>query len=165
MDQINREGSAGAPDAREALGDAGPDRSRPPYRFSIRTRVELADTDMYGVVYYGSYSRLFDRAVAAYRRHLDLPPLGVPEHFPVVRRISVDHLASARYADVLSVYVRVTNIGDTSLTVALLVARTRPEPVDVAEAEIVAVGLDEAGQPSAVPAAVRAAISRFDGIA
>lgn len=149
---------------RSATGDAGDDDSRSPFRFSLTTTVELADTDLYGVVYYGRYARLFDRAVAAYRRHLDLPPLGTPGHFPVVRRAEVEYLASARYGDALAVFVRVPRIGETSLTVDLLVCRIDAGArEDLVTARIVAVGLDEDGQPSPVPGETRAAITAFEG--
>lgn len=149
---------------RTATGDAGDEVSRSPFRFSLTASVELADTDLYGVVYYGRYTRLFDRAVAAYRRHLDLPPLGVPDHFPVVRRLEVEYLASARYGDALMVFVRVSRIGETSLTVDLVICRVDAEgPEDLVIAQIVAVGLDEEGRPSPVPAETRAAITAFEG--
>ena len=148
---------------RAPTGDAGDDASRPPWRFSLCTQVELADTDLYGVVYYGRFARLFDRAVAAYRRHLDLPPLGVPGHFPVVRKADVDYLAPARYGDELSVFVRVARVGETSLTLELVISRRAPAPEeDLVAARLVAVGLDEDGQPSPVPADVRAAVERFE---
>lgn len=148
---------------RSPTGDAGDDDSRSPFRFSLTTSVELADTDLYGVVYYGRYARLFDRAIAAYRRHLDLPPLGTPGHFPVVRHIEVDHLASARYGDALTVFVRVPRIGETSLTLDLVVSRAEAAGAeDLVTAQIVTVGLDEDGQPSPVPGETRAAILAFE---
>lgn len=153
----------GAVAMRVAQGDAGDDLSRSPYRFSVTTAVELADTDLYGVVYYGRYTRLFDRAIAAYRRHLGLPALGVPGHFPVVRSLQVDYLASARYGDELTIFARVTRVGETSLTVELLVTRSRPDPaLDLLTAQVVAVGLDEDGAPSTVPDQVRGAIMAFE---
>lgn len=148
---------------RAALGDAGDDLSREPYRFSLTTGVELADTDLYGVVYYGRYARLFDRAVTAYRRHLGLPPLGFPGHFPVVRRAAIDYHASARYGDELRVFLRTARIGETSMTLDLLVTRSAPGPPDdLVAAQIVTVGLDDDGAPSGVPPEVRAAIEAFE---
>lgn len=148
---------------RSAQGDAGDDLSRPPHRFSLTTAVELADTDLYGVVYYGRYARLFDRAIAAYRRHLGLPELGSPGHFPVVRSLQVDYLASARHGDELTIFVRVPRVGETSLTFEVLVTRSRPDPpADLVTARVVAVGLDGDGAPSPVPEEARTAIARFE---
>ena len=59
---------------------AGPTDRVPPFRFSARFRVELADTDLGAVVYYGRYPVLVDRATIAYRRHLGVEPLGPPGH-------------------------------------------------------------------------------------
>ena len=48
------------------------------FRFALDTSVEIADTDLGGVVYFGSYPRLLDRGLLAYRRHLGHPRCSAP---------------------------------------------------------------------------------------
>lgn len=135
------------------------------YRFSVRSRVEIADTDLGAVVYYGRYPHHVDRGVLAYRRHLGIPPLGPPGHLFVVRRLELDYHSSARFDEELEVFVRTERLGRTSHAARVLIARAgdgAPEPV--AEAVLSIVGLAEyGGRPSRMPATMREAIAAFEG--
>jgi acyl-CoA thioester hydrolase len=138
----------------------------PPFRFSERTRVEITDTDLGAVVYYGRYPHHIDRGVLAYRRHLGIPPLGPEGHLFVVRSLRIDYRSSARFDEELEVFVRTTEVGRTSHTVAVRIERLGDEgPAHVADAELVIVGLSGyGGRPSRVPGPMREAIERFEGL-
>lgn len=137
----------------------------PPFRFSARTRVEITDTDLGAVVYYGRYPHHIDRGVLAYRRHVGIPPLGPEGHLFVVRSLQVDYRSSARFDEELEVFVRTAELGRSSHTVEVRIERAGDDgPAHVADARLVIVGLAEyGGRPSRVPDPMRRAISGFEG--
>ncbi len=147
------------------MADAGPTDRVAPFRFSARSRVDVSDTDLGEVVYYGRYPVHIDRAVLAYRRHLGIPLLGPPGHLFVVRSLSLDYLTSARFDDEVEVLVRVADLGRTSHTLELRMERLGAEPAHVADARLVIVGLAAyGGRPSRMPAPMRDAILVFEGL-
>ena len=94
--------------------EAGPTDRVPPFRFSVRTRVEFSDTDAVGVVYYGRYPPYFDLALGEYRRHLGLPLLGEPGHLYLIRAFHAEYHDSARFDDRIEVFVRYARLGRSS---------------------------------------------------
>jgi acyl-CoA thioester hydrolase len=89
---------------------------RPPFKFSARTRVGFSDTDAQGIVYYGRYMPYFDLARVEYHRALDMlrtDPEG--EQF-VMRAMTVEYHAPARFDDEIEVDVRIARIGTSSVT-------------------------------------------------
>ena len=141
-----------------------PDPGNPPFRYRVRTRVEITDTDLGAVVYYARYPHFIDRAVVAYRRHLGIPPLGPEGHLFVVRRLTMDYLTSARFDEPLDVWVRTSALGRTSHTMQVRVANADDQMVRV-DAELLLVGLTgyEDGRPSRMPDPMVRAIREFEG--
>lgn len=149
---------------REPLADAGPTDRVPPFRFSSRSRVDVSDTDLGAVVYYGRYPVHIDRAVLAYRRHLGIPALGPEGHLFVVRSLAVDYLTSARFEDEIEAFVRVADLGRSSHAMELRMERLGDTPAHVADARLVIVGLQSyGGRPSRMPDPMRDAIQGFEG--
>lgn len=150
---------------RASLADAGPTERVPPFRFSATSRVDVSDTDLGEVVYYGRYPIHIDRAVLAYRRHVGVPLLGPPGHLFVVRSLSIDYLTSARFDDEIEVFVRTVLLGRTRHEIELRIERVGDDPAHVADARIVIVGVGGyGGRPSRMPAEMRDAITAFDEI-
>jgi YbgC/YbaW family acyl-CoA thioester hydrolase len=148
------------------MAAAGPTDRVPPFRFGARSRVDVADTDLGEVVFYGRYPIHIDRAVLAYRRHLGIPLLGPAGHLFVVRSLAIDYLASARFDDEIEVLVRVAEVGRTSHVLELRMERCGASPAHVADARMVIVGLSAyGGRPSRMPATMRDAILAFEGLA
>jgi len=140
----------------------------PGFRFAVRTRVDIADTDLGAVVYYGRYPHHVDRGVLAYRRHVGVPLLGPEGHLFVVRSLGIDYRSSARFDDELEVLVRTAEIGRSSHTVEVRIDRLGHDggAETVAEARLVVVGLaGYGGRPSRMPASMREALERFEGTA
>jgi acyl-CoA thioester hydrolase len=135
------------------------------FKFSTLTRVEFADTDAAGVLYYGRYPRYLDRAVMAYRRNLEVDLLGPPGHVYVIRALSMRYHAAARFDDPLELFVRVARIGRTSHTLQVRVERLgNDERVHLADGELVQVGLNGYdGRPSQMPAELRERLRAFEG--
>ena len=152
---------------RAVTADAGPSDRVPPFRFSARSRVDIAETDLGAVLFYARYPHHVDRAVLAYRRHLGVPLLGPPGHLFVIRSLEVDYRSSARFDEELEVFVRVSELGRSSHTMQARIERTGGEgPAHVADARLVVVGLAEyGGRPSRIPDGMREAIAAFEEIA
>jgi acyl-CoA thioester hydrolase len=146
------------------LASAGASSRVPPFRFSARSRVEVADTDLGAVMYYARYPVHLDRAVIAYRRHLGIAPLGPPGHLFVVRSVTLDYRASARFDDVVEVFVRTAAIGRTSHTLEARMERVAGEGGELlAEARLTIVGLAAyGGRASRMPEEMRAALAAFE---
>ena len=87
---------------------------KPPFRYAAYTRVGFSETDAQGVVYYGRYLPYFDLARTEYHRHLGRVTLGGVDF--AMRALAVEYLAPARFDDLLEVFVRVSQIGTTSIT-------------------------------------------------
>lgn len=139
----------------------------PPFRFSAVSRVDVAETDLGAVVYYGRYVHHVDRAVIAYRRHVGIPPLGPDGHLFVVRRLEVDYRAPARFDDEVEAFVRVTRLGGSSHEYAVRLERIGGGPHGhLADAVITIVGVGgyEAPRPTRMPASMRDAIAAFEGL-
>lgn len=145
----------------EALSSAGPTDARPPFRFSLRTRTEVADTDLAGHVYYARYMQLCDRAVVAYRRRLGLSPLGPAGHLLVVKAFECDFRASLQFDEATEIFLRTSRIGRTSHMMRYRVEGDGGR--HVADIGQTFVGLERyGGRPSAMPQDMRAAIRQFD---
>lgn len=148
-----------------SLGDAGPSDERPPFRFVVHFRADIADTDLTGVVYYARFAHFCDRAVIAYRRYLGLSPLGPAGHHLVVRAMSAEFLAPAPFDARLAVYVRAQALGRTSHRIGFRVEADRAnDPLHLADLAQTFVGLDGyGGRPSPIPPRMRVAIADFEG--
>ena len=135
---------------------------RPPFKFSAWTRVGFDETDAQGIVYYGRYMPYFDRARVEYLRRIGqlthVP--GAPEF--VMRAQHVEYHAPARFDDEVEVFVRVKELGRTSVTWAFDAYRADTGE-HLVSANQVAVFIDtEARRPVAVPDVFRREVARFE---
>lgn len=137
------------------------------FRFTLRTRVDFSDTDVTGVVYYGRYPVLFDRAVVAYRRHLGVDLLGPDGHHYLIRALAAQYHESLRFDDEIDIHVRISRIGRTSHSYDLRVDRVNGDGrVHCVDGQITIVGVDGYGEqasPSSMPADLRRRIEEFEG--
>src|SRR5438132_10392279 len=102
--------------------------SKPPFKFSARTRVGFSDTDAQGIVYYGRYNPYFDLARVEYLRRLGLLHRRENGMEFVMRANTVEYFAPAVFDDEIEVFCRVARIGRTSMTYEFAAYR---EPDDV----------------------------------
>ncbi len=147
------------------MTEAGPTDRVPPFRFSVRTRVEFSDTDAVGVVYYGRYPPYFDLALGEYRRHLGLPLLGEPGHFYLIRAFHAEYHDSARFDDRIEVFVRCARLGRSSHAAELRVEGVDgDDPRHLADGRLTIVGVDRmGGRPTPMPDAWRERVIAFEG--
>src|SRR4051794_22244969 len=152
-----------------ALANRIPAVTRPPFKFSARTRVGFSDTDAQGVVYYGRYNPYFDLARVEYHRSLGLLHRGGRDGRDgrdgdfVMRANDVEYFAPARFDDELEIYCRVSRIGRTSVTFEFA-AHRQPDDVLMVTAHQTLVYIDlEERRAAEVPAEYRNAIAQLEG--
>jgi acyl-CoA thioesterase YciA len=111
---------------------------------AIRVSMMPSDTNAHGTVFGGILLSYLDHAGAiATRRYCDL--------VVTVKMTEVVFLAPVYVGDVVSFFSRIKKIGNTSITVSVVVEAERWRgpglPVKVTEAEIVYVNVDESRRP------------------
>lgn len=134
------------------------------YRFHHKIRVRFADTDMQGIVFNGNYLTYYDVAWTEYFRAMGLAWKDIIETGAdtVLARIEMDFKSPARFDEMLDVYVRVSRIGNTSITFEFEIY---PEGEDrlVGGATSLYVCIDPKSlRPVRVPDALRSRISDFE---
>jgi acyl-CoA thioester hydrolase len=135
---------------------------RPPFKFSTRTRVGFSDTDAQGIVYYGRYNPYFDLARVEYLRMLELLHRREGGDF-VMRANDVEYFAPAMFDDEIEVFVRVRQIGRTSVTFEFAAFRL-PEDVLMVTAHQTLVYIDLPERKACpVPDGFRRAVTAFEG--
>jgi len=136
---------------------------RPPFKYSALARVWFSDTDAQGIVYYGRYLPYFDHARTEYHRHLLSAPFTEAGGDLVMRALSVEYHAPARFDDLIEAFVRVKRIGRTSMTYECAAYRL-PDDVLMVTAELTVVLVDLAARrPIPMPEEIRETIRAFEG--
>jgi len=126
--------------------------------------VAFSDTDAQGVVYYGRYLPYFDLAGTEYRRHLGGIGGSADTQF-VVRALTSEYFAPARFDDLLEVFVRLARIGRTSVGYEYAAYRVGPDSAEqlMVTATQTLVFIDAASRRTVpVPDSFRRAASAFE---
>jgi acyl-CoA thioester hydrolase len=140
-----------------------PTDRRPPFRYSALARVWFSDTDAQGVVYYGRYLPYFDHARFEYHRHLGLLGYWGGEREFVMRALSVEYEAPARFDDLLEVFVRTNRVGRTSVTTEFEAYRVSDQRL-MCRSTHTSVLIETATRtPAHIPDEYRRAIEAFEG--
>ena len=134
---------------------------RPPFKYSVLTRVWFSDTDAQGVVYYGRYLPYFDHARTEYHRHLG--SLGVQGAEYVMRASHVEYHAPARFDDLLECFVRVSKLGRTSVTYEVAAVRLDDDALMVTGTQTLVLIDPATRTPVAIPEGVRETVRGFEG--
>jgi acyl-CoA thioester hydrolase len=137
---------------------------RPPFRYAALARVWFSDTDAQGVVYYGRYLPYFDHARFEYHRHLGVLGYwsGGEVEF-VMRALTVEYEAPARFDDLLEVFVRTVRIGRTSVTTELEAWRVADDRLMCRSTQTVVLIDTSTRRPTPIPDGYRVAIETFEG--
>ncbi len=129
------------------------------HRFPVRVYYE--DTDLAGVVYYANYLRFIERGRTEMLREAGIDQLALKRGQGlvfVVRSLSIDYHAPARFDDLLEVRTRVTRIRGASVEMAQEVWRGGECLI---RAAVTIACMDAAGRPQRLPGAVREAMGHF----
>ena len=128
-------------------------------------RVRWMECDAQGIVYNGAYLGYLEIGQAEYYRNLGFAIYIIPQSgyfdFAVVKSTQ-EFKAPAKVDEIIELYVRVSKIGNTSLTLNLEIY---PEGSDrlLTSIETVYVGYDAATESSRpVPDAIRQLVTRFE---
>jgi len=135
------------------------------FRFMTPVRVRWMECDAQGIVYNGAYLGYLEIGQAEYYRNLGFSIYIIPQSgyfdFAVVKSTQ-EFKAPAKVDQIIELHVRVSNIGNTSLTLNLEIY---PEGSDrlLTSIETVYVGYDAATESSRpVPDAIRQLVTHFE---
>lgn len=128
--------------------------------FKTKLRVRSSETDSLGVVYYGHYYTYFDLARLEMLRSLGIMSalLGKRGLRFVAVESSCRYNSSAKFDDILTVSVRITRIGNSSVAYMNTIKKGRTV---IAEGRVTYVMVDRTGRPSKIPPDVRKRLSRY----
>jgi YbgC/YbaW family acyl-CoA thioester hydrolase len=140
---------------------------RDDFRCAHSLRVRWAEVDMQKIVFNGHYLTYIDTAIAEYWRAIELAyPEGYVERYGndvYLRKATVEYLGSARYDEMLTILVRVSRLGRTSMTFAFEIYNDQPVPL--VTAELVYVNADPKTMKAApLPEDVRSRVERFERV-
>ena len=135
------------------------------FRFRTTLRVRWMEADAQGIVYFGSYMDYLEVAQAEYYRNLGFSVYRAAEagYFDTaVVKVEMEFKAPARVDDVLDVWVRLSRIGNTSLTSLFrLCCESSASPV--AEGRLINVAYDASKRASKpVPKDVRRLVQHYE---
>ena len=124
---------------------------------TLPIRVYYEDTDMAGVVYYANYLKYIERGRSEALRALGIDQTAMRENglVFVVRRLTADYMAPARFDDDLTVFTRTEAVKGASATMIQWVRR-EDQTLFRAEVQIACMDLD--GRPQRLPTEVRQAL-------
>jgi acyl-CoA thioester hydrolase len=114
-------------------------------------------------VYYGRYLPYMDHARLEYHRHLGLltRPHGDGEF--VMKALTVEYEAPARFDDLLEVFVRTIRIGRTSVTTEYAAYRVADDRLMCTAVQTLVLVDPAARRPTPVPASYRGVVAGFEG--
>jgi len=127
----------------------------------LTIRVYYEDTDLAGVVYYANYLRFIERGRTELLREAGVDQVALKRDRGlvfVVRSLTIDYLAPARFDDLLEVRTTVTRLRGASVEMAQEVWRGADCLV---RAAVTIACMDAAGRPQRLPAEVRGGLGHF----
>ena len=142
--------------------------SKADFRFHTRIRVRWMECDAQGIVFNGSYLNYLEVGQAEYFRNLGFSIYRIAQrgYFDsAVVTVTVEYKAPARVEDDLNVFVAVTNIGNTSLTLEVEIYPESPRSSGqlLTAIHAVYVGYDAStGETRSVPDDIRRLINHFE---
>jgi|TARA_B100000508_G_scaffold130965_1_gene118771 acyl-CoA thioester hydrolase len=135
------------------------------FRFMTKIRVRWMECDGQGIVYNGAYLGYLEIGQAEYYRNLGFAIYIIPQsgYFDfVVVKSTQEFKAPAKVDEIIEVYVRVSNIGNTSLTLNLEIYAEGNDRL-LTSIETVYVGYDTATESTRpVPDAIRGLVTHFE---
>lgn len=135
------------------------------FRFMTTVRVRWMECDAQGIVYNGAYLGYLEIGQAEYYRNLGFAIYTIPQSgyfdFAVVKSTQ-EFKAPAKVDEIIELHVRVSNIGNTSLTLNLEIYLEGSDRL-LTSIETVYVGYDAATESSRpVPDAIRQLVTHFE---
>ncbi len=139
--------------------------SRGDFKFHTSLRVRWAECDAQGIVYYGAYMDYLEVGQSDYFRNLGFSIYKLAEdgYFDTaVVKVTLEYKAPARVDDMLDIFMRVSHIGNTSITMDMEIYSQEKDQL-LTTGRAVYVGYDaSAGTTKPVPADIRALVQRYE---
>lgn len=137
-----------------------------PAEFTIRRRVQFADTDMAGVLHFSNYFRYMEEVEHAFWRSLSLtvylrdaePHLSWPRV-----ATNCEYLAPLHFEDEVDLAFRVTKIGQKSLSFEVEFRRNQERCATGRVTAVCCTTKPGSFAPTPIPAAIRAKLEGGDG--
>ena len=135
------------------------------YRFKTSVRVRWMECDAQGIVYNGAYLGYLEIGQAEYYRNLGFAIYTIPESgyidFAVVKS-TLEFKAPAKVDEIIELYVRVSKIGHSSLTLNMEIYSQESDRL-LTDIETIYVGYDAATESSKpVPDDVRRLVTHYE---
>jgi acyl-CoA thioester hydrolase len=135
------------------------------FRFMTKIRVRWMECDGQGIVYNGAYLGYLEIGQAEYYRNLGFAIYIIPQsgYFDfVVVKSTQEFKAPAKVDEIIELHVRVSNIGNTSLTLNLEIYAEGNDRL-LTSIQTVYVGYDTATESTRpVPDAIRELVTHFE---
>ena len=135
------------------------------FKFMTKIRVRWMECDGQGIVYNGAYLDYLEIGQAEYYRNLGFAIYIIPQssYFDfVVVKSTQEFKAPAKVDEIIELHVRVSNIGNTSLTLNLEIYAEGNDRL-LTSIETVYVGYDTATESTRpVPDAIRELVTHFE---
>ncbi len=139
--------------------------ARSDFKFKTPVRVRWMECDAQGIVYNGAYLGYLEIGQAEYYRNLGFAIYIIPKsgYFDMaVVKSTLEFKAPARVDEIIELHVRVSNIGNTSLTLNMEIYPEGREHLLTA-IEAIYVGYDAASESSKrVPDDIRRLVTHFE---
>jgi acyl-CoA thioester hydrolase len=120
-------------------------------------RIRYADTDSFGVAYYGSYLRFLEAARTEILRDNGISYKHYEEQgfYAPVARVEVDYKSPARYDDIIIIETKIEKIGNSSIEFGYKITNKETKEL-IAVAKTVNVFTTKDGEKIPVPEEIRA---------
>jgi 4-hydroxybenzoyl-CoA thioesterase/acyl-CoA thioester hydrolase len=121
--------------------------------FVVTRRIEFADTDMAGMAHFSAYFRLMEEAEHEFLRSRGLSVLLSDDQGPISfprASATCDYRAALRFEDTVDISVRVTRVGEKSVTYRFELTRDG-KPVAEGAITTVCCRVSSEGPPIAIP--------------
>ncbi len=139
--------------------------ARSDFKFNTSVRVRWMECDAQGIVYNGAYLGYLEIGQAEYYRNLGFAIYIIPKsgYFDMaVVKTTLEFKAPARVDEIIELHIRVSNVGNTSLTLNMEIY---PENSDrlLTSIETIYVGYDSATESTkTVPNDIRRLVAYFE---
>jgi acyl-CoA thioester hydrolase len=138
---------------------------RADFKYHHKLRVRFAETDLQGIVFNGNYLTYYDVAWTEYFREIgfewkDIVATGADT---VLARTTVEFKSPARFDEVLEIHVRVSKIGNASMTFDFEIYPEGEERLIGAASSLYVCIDPKTLKPVRVPGDLRSRISEFEG--
>lgn len=131
----------------------------PPVVFE--NQVRFAETDRQGIVFFGAFFTYMDETYSAYSRAIGYPYSELDGWTTHVAHAALDYHGQATFEDVLENGMRITAIGNASITAEYAV-RHKHDHTPIASGTMVHVAVDEdTDDPIRVPESFRDAVKAY----